>query len=371
MLFRPVMALTFFAFCLAGHPVNAQDQPTDGAMAAFNNVNQQWEDVNKQIEALMTEARTADRGDAAAMNALREKFIGLQNKGKDLLPQLRSTGMAAYQEVAEPSEALSTTLVSIAASEAMNDQFQDAKQIVDLLLQKQSDQSQLFDIAGMIAFGMDDFKTAQAMFEKAAEAGSLQVGARYQPMLADLNKNWEAEAKIRAEEAAADDLPRVMLETSEGPVVIELYENQAPNTVANFISLVESGHYDGLTFHRVLPNFMAQGGCPDGTGGGGPGYNIPCECDREDYRKHFSGTLSMAHAGKDTGGSQFFLTFMATPHLDAKHTAFGRVIDGKEVIGKLKKVDPQRPMGVSPSTIKSAKVIRKRDHAYVPKKVGE
>ena len=182
MLFRPVMALTFFAFCLAGYPVNAQDQPTDGAMAAFNNVNQQWEDVNKQIEALMTEARTADRGDAAAMNALREKFIGLQNKGKDLLPQLRSTGMAAYQEVAEPSEALSTTLVSIAASEAMNDQFQDAKQIVDLLLQKQSDQSQLFDIAGMIAFGMDDFKTAQAMFEKAAEAGSLQVGARYQPI---------------------------------------------------------------------------------------------------------------------------------------------------------------------------------------------
>ena len=83
MLFRPVMALTFLAFCLAGYPVQAQDQPTDGAMAAFNNVNQQWEDVNKQIESLMTEARTADRSDAAAMNALREKFIGLQKQGKD------------------------------------------------------------------------------------------------------------------------------------------------------------------------------------------------------------------------------------------------------------------------------------------------
>ena len=113
---------------------------------------------------------------------------------------------------------------------------------------------------------------------------------------------------------------------------------------------------------------MAQGGCPNGTGAGGPGYAIPCECYREDYRRHFSGTLSMAHAGRDTGGSQFFLTFLATPHLDGKHTAFGRVIDGMDVLASLAKVDPQNPdPSLQPSQIVKATVLRKRDHAYEPK----
>ena len=135
--------------------------------------------------------------------------------------------------------------------------------------------------------------------------------------------------------------------------------------MANFVNLVEKGYYNGLTFHRVLPGFMAQGGCPKGDGTGGPGYNIYCECYKEGYRKHFSGTLSMAHAGRDTGGSQFFLTFLSTSHLDGKHTAFGRVIQGRGVLSKLQRVRP----GIKPDRIVKATVVRKREHKYEPTKV--
>jgi len=114
------------------------------------------------------------------------------------------------------------------------------------------------------------------------------------------------------------------METSKGTIHLDLFEKDAPGTVANFVKLAKSGFYDGVSFHRVIKNFMIQGGDPTGTGGGGPGYKIKCEINAQ---KHTPGTLSMAHAGKDTGGSQFFITHVATPHLDGVHTVFGRTTD--------------------------------------------
>ena len=140
--------------------------------------------------------------------------------------------------------------------------------------------------------------------------------------------------------------------------------------MANFIHLVEQKFYDGLTFHRVLANFMVQGGCPDGTGAGGPGYKIYCECHQQNHRKHFRGTLSMAHAGRDTGGSQFFLTLRPTPHLNGRHTAFGRVIEGIDVLADLQKIDPNRGSSAAPDTLVKATVVRKRNHEYQPTKVN-
>jgi len=174
------------------------------------------------------------------------------------------------------------------------------------------------------------------------------------------------EMATRAAEEKADDLPQVKIETTKGTIVVELFENEAPNTVANFISLVENQFYNGTPFHRVIPQFMAQGGDPTGTGTSGPGYTIECECDLPNARKHFLGSLSMAHAGKDTGGSQFFLTFRPTEHLDGRHTVFGRVIEGFDVLPKITRTEgPQaRP---TQDKIISAEILRKRDHAYEPK----
>ncbi len=112
--------------------------------------------------------------------------------------------------------------------------------------------------------------------------------------------------------------------TSKGVIWLKLYGEETPNTVANFASLAKDGYYNGLNFHRVIPGFMAQGGCPTGTGTGGPGYQIACETSLNTH-KHVKGTLSMAHAGPNTGGSQFFICFVSTPHLDGVHTVFGGI----------------------------------------------
>jgi peptidyl-prolyl cis-trans isomerase B (cyclophilin B) len=130
------------------------------------------------------------------------------------------------------------------------------------------------------------------------------------------------------------------MHTSKGVMKIEFYEKDAPGTVANFVKLSEDGFYDGLNFHRVIPGFVIQGGCPDGTGAGGPGYTIKCELNGEN-QYHDRGVLSMAHAGRDTGGSQFFICHNRenTAHLDRKHTCFGKVYEGLDIIDKIRQGD--------------------------------
>jgi peptidyl-prolyl cis-trans isomerase B (cyclophilin B) len=154
-------------------------------------------------------------------------------------------------------------------------------------------------------------------------------------------------------EERTNGMKKVHIETTKGEIVAELFEDDAPGTVANFVGLIQgtkewkdpkSGQkvskpfYDGLTFHRVIPNFVIQGGCPLGTGTGGPGYTIKCETTGK-KQVHKAGSLSMAHAGKDTGGSQFFIAHSPQPHLDRKHTVFGQVVSGMEVVNAIKAGD--------------------------------
>ncbi len=135
-------------------------------------------------------------------------------------------------------------------------------------------------------------------------------------------------------------MPKAEMITEKGTMLIDFYDQDAPIAVANFIKLSKSGFYDGLTFHRVIPNFMIQGGCPQGTGRGGPGYTIKCELTGGN-QYHDRGVLSMAHAGRNTGGSQFFICHSRTntAHLDRNHTCFGKVTDGLEVIDAIRQGD--------------------------------
>jgi len=125
------------------------------------------------------------------------------------------------------------------------------------------------------------------------------------------------------------------LEKNNAVVEIELFEKEAPGTVKNFVDLINKGFYNGLNFHRVIPGFVAQGGCPNGTGMGGPGYQIKCETKGNPHI-HQVGALSMAHAGKDTGGSQFFICYDSFPHLDGIHTVFGQVTKGMDHVYNIK-----------------------------------
>ncbi len=129
--------------------------------------------------------------------------------------------------------------------------------------------------------------------------------------------------------------------TERGEIVAELYADKAPLTVENFVNLARSGFYDGTTFHRVIPGFMAQGGDPTGTGRGGPGYQFGDEF-HPDLRHTGGGVLSMANAGPGTNGSQFFITYSATPHLDDRHSVFGRVVEGMDVLNSIRERDPGR-----------------------------
>ena len=135
-------------------------------------------------------------------------------------------------------------------------------------------------------------------------------------------------------------MKKVIITTEKGAMTAELYEKDAPNTVKNFCTLIEKGFYNGLNFHRVIPDFVIQGGCPIGNGAGGPGYSIDCELTG-DNQYHDRGVLSMAHAGRNTGGSQFFICHNRTntAHLDRNHTCFGKVVEGIEVVDAIRQGD--------------------------------
>ena len=149
---------------------------------------------------------------------------------------------------------------------------------------------------------------------------------------------------------------RAVIETNKGDITVELFAQEAPRTVNNFVFLALNRFYDGILFHRVLEDFMAQTGDPTGTGRGGPGYSFDDEF--ADGLKHDSaGTLSMANAGPNSNGSQFFITFAATPWLDGRHAIFGQVIDGKEVLDELQRIDPGRPGTAKPDRIERVTVL--------------
>ncbi len=146
-------------------------------------------------------------------------------------------------------------------------------------------------------------------------------------------------------------MSKATMKTSEGDITLELYDQDAPETVANFVKLGKAGFYDGLNFHRIIPDFMIQGGCPEGTGTGGPGYTFDDEFNQHKVER---GALAMANAGPNTNGSQFFIvTAQACPWLDGKHTVFGKVTDGMDVVDTIEKVAtdhrdaPIEPVGIA------------------------
>jgi cyclophilin family peptidyl-prolyl cis-trans isomerase len=372
--------VTFFVACAASRaqddpakpattPPAAEAKPADPnkpLAAEFNKQLNEWKAVLKELRQLKVKYQSAPDSEKAQIS---EQWDALMVKGNEMLAPLQTAAVAAYEEAPNEDPQLMRFLVKLAADAADRDEYESCLQISEALIAHKCGDKSIYGPASLAAFALNEYDKAAEYHKLAVEAGSPHPSLtnwRVDPL--EYKKLWEKEQEIRAAEEGKD-LPRVKLTTSKGDIVIELFEDQAPDTVGNFVNLVEKGFYNGTNFHRVLKNFMAQGGDPKGDGTGGPGYEIYCECYKPDYRTHFRGTLSMAHAGRDTGGSQFFLTFLPTPHLNGKHTAFGRVIEGMDVLARLQRIDPMAPSGKGPDKIVTAEVLRKRDHAYVPKKV--
>jgi cyclophilin family peptidyl-prolyl cis-trans isomerase len=345
------------------------------ARAAFDVVHKQWQEIVSQIPAVQKE-RQAAKGEKRA--ELDKQVADLYRQADALIGKITDAGLEVYKADPNAYPEVNDTLVVVAQfylnggpNGDGGDQYEKALKLIGGLLDAGAGAKypQLYIWGGLAAYNCNEFDLAERYFAESSKAGGqtgglseglVQNALQAQGNLGTMKKAWEKEAALRAAEAKADNNPRVKLTTTKGDVVIELFENEAPQAVANFLTLVKDGFYDGLTFHRVIPAFMAQGGDPDGNGSGGPGYSIKCECYKPDYRHHFRGSLSMAHAGRDTGGSQFFLTFVPTSFLDGRHTVFGRVVEGMDNASSIKRGEPVR----SPDKIVKAEVLRDRGHEY-------
>jgi cyclophilin family peptidyl-prolyl cis-trans isomerase len=359
---------------------SAAAQETTGdeaAPAAEGSPKEVWQKTFAEWKALLTSIREVQLKYRAAASEeekqeLSGQFVKLLDQGEILGPKVLAMAEAYYASAPNENQNVTAFLANALQSHVMRDQYEDAARVAQMLLDNGNDEPIIHKWAGMAAYSLENFDEAQKHLDIAKEANLLDRNdLPFYESLEAYKEAWKRESKLRMAEQQADDLPRVLLKTNRGDVTIELFENEAPNSVANFISLVKKGFYNDLDFHRVLGNFMAQGGDPKGDGTGGPGYQIPCECFEEDHRWHFRGSLSMAHAGRDTGGSQFFLTFRPTPHLNGRHTVFGRVIDGFDVLDKLQRRDPSQPNQPEADKILEATVIRDRGHEYKPETLPE
>jgi cyclophilin family peptidyl-prolyl cis-trans isomerase len=352
------------------------------ARSAFDAIKRQWDETIAQISTVQKQRSGAEGEERAKLDA---QVAELYAQADKLIGQMAEAGLAVFKADPKAYDDINDTLLAIArfhltgtATGDGGDQYEKAIKLIKQLIDAGGGEQwpQLYLWGAISAFNTNDFDLAGEYFAKwgAAEGvdpqlppNLLESAAQYEQSLPTMKKFWEKESQIRAAEAKADDLPRVKLTTTKGDIILELFENEAPQTVANFITLVKQGFYDGVPFHRVLPGFMAQGGDPQGTGGGGPGYNIKDEQRLPNARKHFRGVMSMANTGQpNSGGSQFFLTFVPTSFLDGRHAVFGRVIEGMDVAAAIKRRDPDAPVG-QPDKIIKAEVLRDRGHDYATK----
>lgn len=367
--FSLIVVLVSF-FSLSALPVAGQEiEGTTEARKEFNSVFTNWKSLLGDMRLLQAKAEDADD---AELEPLQKEFDDLVAKGETMIPQLRDAAIAVYQESPNEDRQIARWLSTISTDLVDADRFEEALPSLNALIEGKTIETMAYNDAGVASFAMHDFAKAKEYLTKGSSVLTEQ-GLAMLSVADEYVDYWKREQELREKAANAadeDKLPVVRIETNRGTMLVELFEDEAPETIGNFISLIERGFYDGLTFHRVLPGFMAQGGCPQGTGTGGPGYEIYCECLNPEHRKHFRGSLSMAHAGRDTGGSQFFLTFVPTPQLNGKHTVFGRVTEGLDVLAKITRRDPSDPaqMGIQPDKIVKAEVVSKRDHKYLPNK---
>jgi cyclophilin family peptidyl-prolyl cis-trans isomerase len=366
------LILSFFVLLVVSgqYAISADSPQISQSQATFDAIFKDWKTMLARMRTLQEKYQVVAPSERPAVEA---EFNQLRQQGQAMAPKLLAAAEEAYRANSKSDPAVGDFLMANVDENVRGENYEEGERIAKLLLEKGYKNKALAAYLGMAEYATGNLEDAKKHLTEAREAGSLESVKPAADALAAVDQkilDWKDEEKIRAAEAQADDLPRVKITTTKGDIVVELFENEAPNTVANFISLVEKGFYNGTKFHRVIPDFMAQGGDPNGNGTGGPGYTIDCECGKANHRKHFRGSLSMAHAGTNTGGSQFFLTFLPTAHLDGLHTVFGRVIEGMDVLSKIQRTEGTARLG-PPDKILKVEVIRKRPHAYEPVKNGE
>jgi cyclophilin family peptidyl-prolyl cis-trans isomerase len=368
------------------------------AKAAFGRSLADYKVAIRDIEQLRIKYQVAPPAEREKINA---ELTGHVAHAQSLVNAMVEAALQAYRAEPGGDPRVTELLTAVARYETIGrdaknppghidggDRFEKALPLINELAAGGVQDRDLFAWGFICAFATNDYDLAAKFLEQAQTAppkeekedesdpalqSMMRLANGFAPLVDQYRALWEKEQAIRAAEAEADDLPRVKLTTSKGEITLELFENEAPQSVASFLTLVKQGFYNGSPFHRVLPGFMAQGGAKSDDGRGGPGYCIRSECSQPNIRSHFRGSLSMAHKPNlpDSGSSQFFLTFVPTPHLDGEHTVFGRVIEGLEVLGDLQRRNPELGNQPAADRIIKAEVLRDRGHEYKFDKLPE
>lgn len=344
---------------------NREDTPE---YKAFADEMVKYKDALKKLRGLKEAYQTASPEEK---DRIISEFTPLVDATTQQQKGLVPLAIAAYQSVEGQNSELRAFLCAMLQWLTYErENYEAAYEIAKVVMQyplPETNGDLLYGFAAFAAFATMNLDDAKAWYKVAKDKkvvgkcdpeDKMHLAYNLEVTLPEYEELWPKEQEIRAKEAAADNLPRVLLHTTKGDITIELFKNEAPTAVNNFLSLVQKGFYTDVPFHRVLPFFMAQGGDPTGTGAGGPGYCIKCECYKPEARSHFRGSLSMAHAGPNTGGSQFFMNFVPTPFLNKKHTVFGRIVDGMDVLSDIQRIDPEQETDVAPDKILEAKILR-------------
>ena len=382
----------------------AEDAKPTAEQAAANRAefDKVYEEAKEIVRQRTEVSERFPQADDEQKKVLQDKFNDLNARAFKLRPRFNTLAEKVY--LADPTnKEVAQYLISAIQNTMEADEYEESLRLAKLAIDHNIPAPGLYFLyfmAGKAAFYVADFDDAEkyltrakteaeaaiqqalaaksideANIKRTSEAKLIEECGHYLAELPSQRTKWAREVELRKAEDKAGDLPIVKLVIVDGDgkvkgtIRVELFENEAPNTVANFVNLVNNKKYDGVKFHRVIHEFMAQGGDPKGDGSGGPGYRIADECHQENHREHFRGSLSMAHTSEpDSGGSQFFMNFVPKAELDGQYTVFGRVIEGMDVLALIQRIDPERPSyGLHADRIQKATVERKRAHAYVPK----
>lgn len=361
-------------------PITAQDIPSQ--------LQQRYDTAVANLLAASKEAKYTGAKFYHSPLAESEDWQGRWNRaaeqGKAAAAELKAASLEIVMQSSAPSKDILSVAIQVLIESFDEFQYELCYQIANRLHQLDPNQPIIQTYKARSAILTNRFAEAQQfMNEFVAAVGQLPESETILfRSLKELEANYQTEMKLRESDLAAGDLPQVELETTQGNMLIELFEDQAPDTVGNFVYLVESGFYDEMVFHRVVKNFkplsMMQVGLFTPAGPKDIGYTIFDEQSHENARHHLRGVLSMAvvEGTPNTGGSQFFMTLSPMPHLDGKHTVFGRIISDTQVLDK---IHPTRTINEEGKEepiadaiydkIIRARVLRKRNHQYLPKRV--
>jgi len=351
----------------------AQDSPPPDApatsttpAAAFETLHAQWTKFSLELDKARYRVNNCP---PEQKNEAVLAYDTLLEQGNELLRQFSDAAVAAFE--ADPSNAEAERYLTIMIEHTLTaDRYESVLRMAQAVIEHGEPDAKLYEQAAVAAFELGELDDAEKYFAEGAKLGELTDEAKARrDTIPEWREKLTREMKLREAEAAADNLPRVTITTTKGDIVLELYEDQAPNTVANFISLAERKFYNGLEFYRVQNNFAAVAGCPLNRGTGGPGYEIVCETDRDDRRTAMRGTISMVNAGRGRCGSPFFIALASSGvnHSEGSNPVFGRVISGMDVVERLRRVDPDTTSkDFGRDRILDTRVDRRREHEYAP-----